>query len=804
MLISNLFLFADLYIPKRNTERLHICCVQFSKNLRGQPFPKPLFTKRLRLLRTACGDARMTKDEDSQTHEEHMSDFEKLFNDVDKLTVALAEASEVVNPDHHSVDTLLGRKKFMKLIDVLVPAMELMKEALGDEEGHLHRSGKFDAGFRDILTDAKKMMGKLSGLFSLTNTNEDWDEANQRITEAMGEESELATVLEKNPLIVARNQHWEYENGTEFTQPDTFFLMNALLLDLGLSVCGAASVLTRHISEVNSLEEAKEMFPVSNFRAETVGGLGHEVIQYADSLAEFDYSMSDVDAERLSDLLQTVSGQLLSFAGTLQKLPIGEGPYKSVLSEVGSHVVTNENNPRQTYRNLGMWPLEETDEWRDLAIADISNWLGMDRHSQNIPMAESHQIVYRDFLDYVQSLGYAHQKVTTYAGNERRQPMLSTFTWKGEKRKYRANAHIYFYNPSCPVAGREMRLVIESHSSNFGEYINCFVGLNLMPGEEGLDEEQAQFSKRKNAEDFLDNLVERFEAHQHEFGLLKNAKFSAAFEELKLKGRTFDDIILTDTKRHLLEDNIFTILEHSDRLIERGVETNRGIMLAGPPGVGKSMTIDAIVDRGSCTVLFATFAMLQGAMERIFQVARKYAPTILILEDIDALGITGQRSKFSTGAGLSTLLNCMDGINSNNGVITVATSNHPENMDWALVARPGRFDVRIDYPYPDQDLLHGILELKLGRFACEDGLDLTSLVKKMPHGFTGSHMQDIVNQANYISLGHTDGEASTVKITQEALKRSFERTLYNFNKFLSERPGLVFAQEERKKDDYFG
>ena len=746
----------------------------------------------------------MTKDEDSQTHEEHMSDFEKLFNDVDKLTVALAEASEVVNPDHHSVDTLLGRKKFMKLIDVLVPAMELMKEALGDEEGHLHRSGKFDAGFRDILTDAKKMMGKLSGLFSLTNTNEDWDEANQRITEAMGEESELATVLKKNPLIVARNQHWEYEHGTEFTQPDTFFLMNALLLDLGLSVCGAASVLTRHISEVNSLEEAKEMFPVSNFRAQTVGGLGHEVIQYADSLAEFDYSMSDVDAERLSDLLQTVSGQLLSFAGTLQKLPIGEGPYKSVLSEVGSHVVTNENNPRQTYRNLGMWPLEETDEWRDLAIADISNWLGMDRHSQNIPMAESHQIVYRDFLDYVQSLGYAHQKVTTYAGNERRQPMLSTFTWKGEKRKYRANAHIYFYNPSCPVAGREMRLVIESHSSNFGEYINCFVGLNLMPGEEGLDEEQAQFSKRKNAEDFLDNLVERFEAHQHEFGLLKNAKFSATFEELKLKGRTFDDIILTDTKRHLLEDNIFTILEHSDRLIERGVETNRGIMLAGPPGVGKSMTIDAIVDRGSCTVLFATFAMLQGAMERIFQVARKYAPTILILEDIDALGITGQRSKFSTGAGLSTLLNCMDGINSNNGVITVATSNHPENMDWALVARPGRFDVRIDYPYPDQDLLHGILELKLGRFACEDGLDLTSLVKKMPHGFTGSHMQDIVNQANYISLGQTDGEASTVKITQEALKRSFERTLYNFNKFLSERPGLVFAQEERKKDDYFG
>ena len=110
----------------------------------------------------------------------------------------------------------------MKLIDVLVPTMELMKEALGDEEEHLHRSGKFDTGFRDILIDANQMMGKLSGLFSLTNTNEDWDEANQRTTEVMGEESEITTVLEQNPLIVARNKNWEYENGMEFTHLDQF------------------------------------------------------------------------------------------------------------------------------------------------------------------------------------------------------------------------------------------------------------------------------------------------------------------------------------------------------------------------------------------------------------------------------------------------------------------------------------------------------------------------------------------------------------------------------------------------------
>ena len=83
-------------------------------------------------------------------------------------------------------------------------------------------------------------------------------------------------------------------------------------------------------------------------------------------------------------------------------------------------------------------------------------------------------------------------------------------------------------------------------------------------------------------------------------------------------------------------------------------------------------------------------------MDFIFETARKYAPTILILEDIDALGITGQRGESSGGMGLSNLLNNMDGISNNNGVISVATTNHPESMDWALIARPGRFDVRIN------------------------------------------------------------------------------------------------------------
>ena len=157
----------------------------------------------------------------------------------------------------------------------------------------------------------------------------------------------------------------------------------------------------------------------------------------------------------------------------------------------------------------------------------------------------------------------------------------------------------------------------------------------------------------------------------------------------------------------------------------------------------------------------------------------------------------------------------MDGIESNNGVITIATSNHPELMDWALVARPGRFDVRVDYPYPDRETLQGILELKLAGFQTDDDIDLKSLVRKMPKGFTGSHIHDIVNQANYISVNASDLPANEIKITQDALESAVERSIYNFNKFLMERPGISLGSDITSKEvlghkngnshtDYFG
>ena len=459
-------------------------------------------------------------------------------------------------------------------------------------------------------------------------------------------------------------------------------------------------------------------------------------------------------------------------------------------------MIVYKESPRTAYDTLPMWPMKRKDRYDSMKELDLFNWLGREYHSEDLIYEEQHRIVYRDFLDFIQNIGYEHKRVTAYDENSRSvrvQPKLTSFTWKGKKNKYRRNASIFFYCEECPYTNREMRISFDSKKGPFGESLTVNVGLDLFRGDVATDEVPAEeeiLHLREFAENFCSNLFKDFEVYQREHGLLKNSKFNAFFQELELKGRTFQDLILADEKKKLLDDNIFAILRNSETLLQRGVETNRGIMLAGPPGVGKSLTIDAIIADGNCTILFADFIMLHKAMDMIFQVARKYAPTILIMEDIDALGITGQRGSRGDGAGLSSLLNHMDGIKSNNGVITVATSNHPESLDWALIARPGRFDVRIDYAYPDHDVLKGIFELKLKPYPHQKGIDLDKIVAKMPVGFTGSHIQDIVNQANYISINESKTPNSDIEINQRALEVAFERALYNFNKFLLERPHI--------------
>ena len=754
--------------------------------------------------------------------------FSSLFGTdgvIERIDEIIKDGPDITQEVLNKSDVAKKAELITKIVEEFKSAVELRptnSEAVIENEISIEKLSEYDEKISDTISKAFDLLDQISSFFTHQTTDTRWRKELEEVRSAMANEDigfksmieDGNKFLDSTSLNLSMKMETIGLEGSNEYLPSPKVFLSSILSLITVNLIGYAQAIISYLAARNDLK-FKDLFK-SEPRIKSLFDGGTALIEQNNVIAGIPFEVQKQDESSLNDYLSMALSTIENFSTFLKSVRIGSGSYKPELSDVNSHMITNKNAPSLTYQNLGMWP-SRCEEYNDLNIVDTKNWLGPEYQGEKIPgVARMHRIYYRDLLDFIQQSGFEHRKVTGYRGHQRIEASLNSFSWGGEMRKFRANASIFFYNPNCEISDSPIRIVVDSVSTNFEKSMKVSVGIDFFRhklNDEFDNEDEMNIKLRQLAENYCVELLDKFEKFQMKNGLLKNSKFDAKINELTLKGRTFDDMLISETKKELLDDNIFAILRNSEILQKRGVETNRGVMLAGPPGVGKSLTIDAIVSSGDCTVLYANFTMLHSAMDFIFETARKYAPTILILEDIDALGITGQRGESSGGMGLSNLLNNMDGISNNNGVITVATTNHPESMDWALIARPGRFDVRIDYSYPDHELLKGIMELKLSKYPCEKNLDLDSIISKMPLGFTGSHIQDIVNQANYISINEATDKSVKVKITYDSLQSAFERSLYNFNKFLAERPHIKLAnpesasqviQNSQSKDDGLG
>jgi len=186
-------------------------------------------------------------------------------------------------------------------------------------------------------------------------------------------------------------------------------------------------------------------------------------------------------------------------------------------------------------------------------------------------------------------------------------------------------------------------------------------------------------------------------------GLCKKDKaLKAQIESSKL-----DHLILTDNLLDELVADFEGFFASREMYEEIGVAWKRGVLLLGPPGNGKTHFIKAIVNRlGKSTIYVRSLKPCKGtvqqAIEALFLKARSVAPCILILEDLDALVDDANRSYF---------LNELDGFAENNGILTLATTNHPEKLDPALLERPSRFDRKFTFAIPGEAERRRFLQL---------------------------------------------------------------------------------------------
>ena len=267
---------------------------------------------------------------------------------------------------------------------------------------------------------------------------------------------------------------------------------------------------------------------------------------------------------------------------------------------------------------------------------------------------------------------------------------------------------------------------------------------------------------------------DKVKSHFNSEGLLKGAKFSAEFEFLEVPKVGWEDIIIEEQTIDMLNRNIINFIPHMDMYLGKNLRSSRGVLITGPPGTGKTLCCNVVMNQleGVTTIYVARNAIkTEGQISRLYKLARHLSPTLVIIEDIDTLGGLDRRESHDHPL-LGEFLNCLSGMERNSGVITLATTNYPQHLDWALADRPGRFDSRMEFGYPKEAAREAILKKYLEPFN-SGKIDLKLVVKKS-EGFSGAYLQELVQTSFMLAFEETGYDADLVKIQNSHLATALE------------------------------
>jgi ATP-dependent metalloprotease FtsH len=221
---------------------------------------------------------------------------------------------------------------------------------------------------------------------------------------------------------------------------------------------------------------------------------------------------------------------------------------------------------------------------------------------------------------------------------------------------------------------------------------------------------------------------------------------------------TFEDVAgISEVKEELVE--IVDFLKNPDKYRAFGIELPKGVLLVGPPGVGKTLIAKALAGEAGVPFFYqsgSSFVQMYvgvGAkrVRDLFTKAKASAPSIIFIDEIDAIGKSrGNLRNDEREATLNQLLTEMDGFEGSSGVIVIGATNKVELLDEALL-RPGRFDRRVYVELPGLNDRVEILKVHLKNKPFKGNLDN---IAKMTVGFSGAALASLVNEASIYALKH--------------------------------------------------
>lgn len=261
------------------------------------------------------------------------------------------------------------------------------------------------------------------------------------------------------------------------------------------------------------------------------------------------------------------------------------------------------------------------------------------------------------------------------------------------------------------------------------------------------------YADEKNEEQ-ASELLNLIENHAKKNNFLKNKKITIDGQFLRLDPLGWDDIILPDKLKSEIKASTIDLINKRELYEKNSVPIKRGVLMTGCPGSGKTMLSKILCNETKATFLWITpddISPDYGAesVARIYDMARELEPTIILFEDIDYIGRNRERGFFNRITG--ELLNQLDGVASNEGLITLASSNFPATLDIALRDRPGRFDRRIVFELPDKEHRKKMLERFTSKVIVDDGVDLSGLAEQT-EGLTGSHMKNLATTSIILAI----------------------------------------------------